>query len=97
MPAQNEMNPSSRTPPGYDHPCGARVGDEAEQREPVDHGTTREMADALELVFDTVTSSSNYPNLRADPRIALVHDCASSRAWRYSRSQASRSESSQTR
>ncbi len=30
------------------------------------------MSDALEIVFDTVTTSRKYRNLRADPRIALV-------------------------
>jgi general stress protein 26 len=29
-------------------------------------------SDALEIVFDTVTSSRKFKNLRADPRIALV-------------------------
>ncbi len=30
------------------------------------------VSDALEIVFDTVTTSRKYANLRADPRIALV-------------------------
>ncbi len=30
------------------------------------------VSDALEIVFDTVTTSGKYRNLRADPRIALV-------------------------
>lgn len=30
------------------------------------------VSDALELVFDTLTSTRKYRNLRADPRVALV-------------------------
>jgi len=30
------------------------------------------VSDDLEIVFDTVTTSRKYANLRADPRIALV-------------------------
>jgi pyridoxine/pyridoxamine 5'-phosphate oxidase len=30
------------------------------------------VSDELEIVFDTVTTSRKYPNLKADPRIAVV-------------------------
>ena len=41
------------------------------------------VTDEFEIIFDTVKSSRKYPNLRGNPRVALVIGCSSEKTLQY--------------